>query len=71
VYGTPPGRWLLEKRLETARRLLEVTDKPVADVVLESGFKNNAHFSKAFKNHFKISPLQCRRHVTLKDTVQV
>ena len=69
TYRTPPGRWLLEKRLETARRLLEASDKPVADVALESGFKNNAHFSRAFKNHFQISPLQCRKQVTAMETV--
>ena len=61
VYGIPPGRWLLEKRLEVARDLLLNTDKPVLDVVIESGFKNNAHFDRVFKKHFGVQPLRFRK----------
>ena len=61
IYGIPPGRWLLEKRLEAARRLLLAPDKSVNDVALESGFKNNTHFSRVFKNFFGSSPLQFRK----------
>ena len=64
VYEMPPGRWLLEKRLEAAHHSLLTTDKPIIDVAAESGFANNAHFSRAFKNYYAMSPLQCRRQVT-------
>ena len=63
AYAPPPGRWLQEKRLETARHLLLISDQPIVNVAGESGFKNNAHFSRAFKNHFGISPMQCRKQV--------
>jgi AraC-like DNA-binding protein len=63
VYQMPPGRWLLEKRLEKAHHLILTTDKPVVDVAAECGFVNNTHFSRAFKNYFAMSPLQCRRQV--------
>lgn len=62
IYKTTPGRWLLQKRLEYARHLLTATDKPVSDVLFESGFENNAHFSRAFKQKFGISPTRCRKH---------
>jgi len=64
AYAIPPGRWLLEKRLEAAHHLLLTTDKPIVDVAAESGFANNTHFSRAFKNFYAMSPLQCRKQVT-------
>lgn len=61
VYKTAPGRWLMEKRLYASTRLLLQSNKPIADVVMESGFKNNTHFDRVFKKHFGLSPLQYRR----------
>lgn len=64
AFGMAPGRWILEKRLDTAARHLVQTDKAVVDVALESGFKNIAHFNRVFKQHFRISPLQYRKQHT-------
>jgi AraC family transcriptional regulator, exoenzyme S synthesis regulatory protein ExsA len=60
-YGMPPGRWLLEKRLEAAKHLLLSPEKSVHDIAFESGFKNNTHFSRSFKNFYGSSPLQFRK----------
>jgi AraC-like DNA-binding protein len=61
AFGIAPGRWLQEKRLERACALLEQTEKPVTDVVFESGFINITHFDRVFKKHFGITPLKYRR----------
>ncbi|HEY9048236.1 MAG TPA: AraC family transcriptional regulator [Ohtaekwangia sp.] len=61
IYKTTPGRWLLKKRLERAEQLLTATGKPLPDVMLESGFENQAHFSKAFKAYFGCSPANYKR----------
>jgi len=61
VYKVPPGQWLLEKRVSYAKQLLITSDKPIADVCFESGFESSTHFSRVFKNHFDISPLQYRK----------
>jgi AraC family transcriptional regulator, exoenzyme S synthesis regulatory protein ExsA len=61
TYKTTPGRWLLNKRLERAHQLLTQTEKLIADVLLESGFENQSHFTKAFKAKFGHSPLQYRK----------
>ncbi|HET6768693.1 MAG TPA: AraC family transcriptional regulator [Chitinophagaceae bacterium] len=61
VFGMPPGKWLLEKRLEYAGRLLMNSKKSITDVVLESGFTNTAHFDRVFKKCFGESPLQYRK----------
>jgi len=61
VFGMPPGKWLLEKRLEYASRLLQNSNKSITEVVMESGFINVAHFDRVFKKCFGESPLQYRK----------
>jgi AraC family transcriptional regulator, exoenzyme S synthesis regulatory protein ExsA len=66
VYAIPPGRWLLEKRLNVAERFLKNSDLPVMDVAIESGFKNITHFTRVFKQRFGTSPLQYRKQFSVK-----
>jgi AraC-like DNA-binding protein len=61
VFKASPGHWLLEKRITNAKKLLITTDKPVSDVCFESGFESSTHFSRVFKEHFGVSPLQFRK----------
>ncbi len=58
LFHTTPGKWLLEKRLEYSRYLLETTGKSIDEIAYESGFKNNTHFIRVFKNKFRHSPWQ-------------
>ena len=65
-----PGRWLLEKRLEAAARLLVCSENQVMDVATESGFKNITHFDRVFKQHYNTSPLQYRKqHVAVHASI--
>ena len=57
-YGTSPGKWLTQKRLEYARTMLESTGKNVTEVAFNSGFENLSHFSRVFKQKYGKSPLQ-------------
>ena len=52
VFQFPPSRWLREKRLDYAHRLLTTTDMNVSDVCIESGFENFSHFSRVFKDFY-------------------
>lgn len=61
VFGMPPGKWLMEKRLEYASRLLYSSKKSITDIVMESGFSNITHFDRIFKKHFGTTPLQHRK----------
>jgi AraC family transcriptional regulator, exoenzyme S synthesis regulatory protein ExsA len=59
-YGVPPGRWLLERRLECSARLLSTTSMTITDIVFECGFEQPAHFSRAFKARFGQTPSEYR-----------
>jgi AraC family transcriptional regulator, exoenzyme S synthesis regulatory protein ExsA len=61
IYEITPGRWLTQKRLEYGRYLLQKTDKSVTEVVLDCGLKNHAHFSRAFKGQYGISPVEVKK----------
>lgn len=55
-YGTTPGKWILERRLERAKRLIHTSQKTISEITFECGFKNVSHFSRIFKEKFKLSP---------------
>jgi AraC family transcriptional regulator, exoenzyme S synthesis regulatory protein ExsA len=55
-YGVSPGRWLLDRRLEHSASLLRTTEMSVTDVMLECGFEDLSHFSRAFKEKFGQAP---------------
>lgn len=55
IFKTAPGKWLLEKRLQEARYLLEKGRK-ASDIYLDLGFEDLSHFSFAFKKQYGLSP---------------
>ena len=56
VSELTPEKWVLHRRLEEAHRLLAAGGTKVADAMLESGFKDPAFFSRAYKREFGYSP---------------
>ena len=62
LFNTTPAQWLIQKRLDYALILLNTTEKSIADIVFESGFENNSHFSRVFKDKFGTAPLHYRKH---------
>ena len=56
LFGTTPGKWLTEKRLQYAMHMLHTMDKTVSEAAFESGFENPSHFSRIFKERFGIAP---------------
>ncbi len=55
-YNTSPGRWLLNKRLERARKLIVTDSLTISQVAFECGFEDVSHFSRSFKEKFGITP---------------
>jgi len=60
--GTTPGRYLLQLRVEAARRLLEQTDKSLMQVASASGFRSADVMRRAFLRALGTSPLRYRHH---------
>jgi len=58
VFGDSPSKWLQQKRLDEAYRLIVGERKKPSDVYIEVGFENLSHFSFAFKKAFGKSPSQ-------------
>lgn len=56
IFDTTPNKWLLNKRLEDARYLIQVKNRKATDVYIEVGFKDYSHFSVAYKHLFGQSP---------------
>ena len=61
--GETPYHFLRARRLERARQLLTENSMPLAELALECGFANQAHFTAAFSRELGISPGRYRRTV--------
>jgi AraC-like DNA-binding protein len=61
IYGMAPGKWLVERRLAEALRLIRDERKKPTDVYLDVGFENLSHFSFIFKKAFGQSPAMMAR----------
>jgi AraC-like DNA-binding protein len=58
--GTTPGRYVLQLRVEAARRLLEQTDKTLRQVAIASGFRSVDVMRRAFLRALGTTPLRYR-----------
>ncbi|MEV0649345.1 helix-turn-helix domain-containing protein [Phytomonospora sp. NPDC050363] len=59
--GTSPGRWLLGRRLDAARVLLEQTDLPVEAVATRVGLASAVNLRRRFRAHLGTTPGAYRR----------
>ena len=59
TYNANPGRWLQQKRLQQAKKILDKGDKKPSEIYALYGYTNLSNFSTAFKNEFGYSPKNC------------
>lgn len=59
AYGTSPYRYLLMRRIEWAQGEI-VAGRGLAEVSLEAGFADQAHFTRMFKAAYGMSPAKFR-----------
>ncbi|MBX2805395.1 MAG: GlxA family transcriptional regulator [Hyphomicrobiales bacterium] len=64
-----PARYYLEVRLERARRLLRHSNLPIIEVAIASGFMSASHFSKRYREYYKVAPHIDRHRPDLEDGV--
>jgi len=56
TLGRAPHQYLLGRRLERARQLIETTDASLSDIAQRTGFADQAHFTRLFKRAFGATP---------------
>jgi AraC family transcriptional regulator len=60
--GLPPHRYVIARRVERARQLLQAgTDLSLAEVAACAGFSDQSHFSHHFKRLVGVTPGQFRK----------
>ncbi|MGC6770312.1 helix-turn-helix domain-containing protein [Enterococcus sp. LJL128] len=60
-YHTTPMNYLMKKRIENTRELLESTDYQIADIASITGFTSQSYFNQAFKKEMGVSPMKYRK----------
>jgi len=59
--GISPMEYLIEIRLNKAKKLLVSDTKSITEISLMCGFNSISHFSASFTKHYKISPSDYKR----------
>lgn len=54
IFNETPNRWLVKRRLQEARFLIEEKKQRPTDIYIDLGFEDLSHFSFAFKKEFGI-----------------
>jgi AraC family transcriptional regulator len=57
----PPGRYILDTRINRACTLLETTDQRISDIAHQVGFCDQSHFIRTFKKIREMMPSAYRR----------
>lgn len=60
LFGTTVFGYIFNYRMDLACRHLLDSDKPVQEIGFCVGYEHHAHFSRAFKRKFGVSPLEYR-----------
>ncbi|WP_420148529.1 helix-turn-helix domain-containing protein [Spirosoma sp.] len=56
IFNETPNRWLVRRRLQEARFLIEEQRQRPTEIYLDLGFEDLSHFSFAFKKEFGLPP---------------
>ncbi|HLV25978.1 MAG TPA: AraC family transcriptional regulator [Gemmatimonadales bacterium] len=61
AYGCPPGEYLRRLRLERAAHEVMHGDRSLAEIAIDAGYADQAHFTRAFKRATGWTPGEYRR----------
>ena len=59
--GTTPQKYIMERRVQMAKRLIDQTDLKFSDIAAQVGLCDAAHLSKVFKRSYSLTPQEYRR----------
>lgn len=61
LYNTSPSRYLIDRRLQTAAKLLTESNLRIGEIAAQTGFADVYYFSKLFKSRFACAPGEYRK----------
>lgn len=67
ITGFSSSGYVLQMRLDKAKRILASTDTPVGDIAMKCGFPEISYFSRIFKQTFQMTPSQYRKSLQKKE----
>ncbi|WP_170285891.1 helix-turn-helix domain-containing protein [Propionivibrio limicola] len=59
-FGQPPHRYVQQRRVEAARRMLVLSSRSLAEIAMDLGFSSQSHFSQVFRQHTGMTPTLAR-----------
>lgn len=65
TYGMTVSQYILQQRLECAKRLLEQPEQSIAQIAEAAGFSDSSHFIKLFRKTYGETPNVFRRHLSM------
>lgn len=63
-FQASPRKWINTERLKQARRLLDQSDKTVAEIAYECGYENISHFIRIYRAQYGETPASVRKEKT-------
>ncbi|NES99309.1 MAG: helix-turn-helix transcriptional regulator [Sphaerospermopsis sp. SIO1G1] len=54
--GLSPYQYLLQQRVERAKKLLKTTEQPIIDIAFDCGFNSHSHLSTQFRQLTGMTP---------------
>jgi AraC family transcriptional regulator len=61
--GSSTTQYIAERRVDRARKLLEETEQPIAEVALRAGFSSQSHFTTTFHKMTGVTPKTFRARI--------
>ncbi len=56
IYGSAPSKWMLQRKMEIARDLLQHYNEKPSEVYRKIGYENHSSFAQSFKQMYGVSP---------------
>jgi AraC-like DNA-binding protein len=63
-FGMSTHRWQMHHRIHQTKQLMTHTNMSLIDIAIQSGFSDQAAFTRAFHQPVGVSPGRWRRHYT-------
>jgi AraC family transcriptional regulator len=59
--GIPPAQYFMKRRLKKTAHLLATTNSDLGVIAAQTGFTDQSHFCRTFRQHFSVTPRKYRR----------